>query len=292
MHEQSYDDTRINTELTEKTYDKLAVGLDFRFGEDAGIDPKYLKMQQNLYKFSAAKTTVQLTELNNALYNADGSMKSWEDFQKSVDELHVKYNKNWLQAEWQTTRQAGHHARNWETYQEQKHLFPNLKYRTVGDDRVRKDHKELDGIIAPIDSPFWSKYYPPNGWRCFEPTTPILTENGWKAVRDISRGDYVVGGSGNMRFVGDVITSDFDGNLITILTKGELVSCTPNHRFLTRNGWVEAGSIQRSDIILQVAKPGFFNKFFNAIHNTIAIVQYGLMALKGKRETTSSLNVD
>jgi hypothetical protein len=24
----------------------------------------------------------------------------------------------------------------------------------------------MDGIIKPVDDPFWKKYYPPNGWRC------------------------------------------------------------------------------------------------------------------------------
>ena len=57
-------------------------------------------------------------------------------------------------------------AEKWERLQGTKDLFPNLKYRTAGDSRVRKDHDKLDGIIKPIDDDFWSRFYPPLDWRC------------------------------------------------------------------------------------------------------------------------------
>lgn len=166
MHEkvQSNKDV-INTDLSNTTFKELNKALDFKLGDAAGIDPKVLEMKKNLYKFACAKSTAQLEELNHWLYDGD-KPRSWEDFRAKVVESNTKFNENWLQAEWQTANISGHHARNWQKYQEQKHLFPNLKYRTAGDNRVRKEHDKLDGIIMPIDDKFWNKYYPPNGWRC------------------------------------------------------------------------------------------------------------------------------
>lgn len=53
-------------------------------------------------------------------------------------------------------------------------------YVTVGDDRVRDEHAELDGVTLPKDDPFWLRNYPPNGWNCrcsvipvFEPAKPV-----------------------------------------------------------------------------------------------------------------------
>ncbi len=57
-------------------------------------------------------------------------------------------------------------ARKWNEAQAVKHLYPNLKYMTAHDERVREDHAKLDGIVRPIDDPFWDTHYPPNGWRC------------------------------------------------------------------------------------------------------------------------------
>ena len=39
-------------------------------------------------------------------------------------------------------------------------------YRTVGDNRVREEHAALEGVTLPKDDPFWTKFYPPNGWSC------------------------------------------------------------------------------------------------------------------------------
>lgn len=169
MHNEKYPEDQVSQELVNGTYEVLngghLSGRNIKFGDAAGIDPGVMKMQQNIYKFSHAKTFTQLQEINGLLHK-DGKKRSWQDFKTEVLRVNENYNVNYLQAEWQTANQAGHHARNWETYQAQRHLFPNLKYKTVGDARVREEHRALEGIIAPIDSDFWKKYYPPNGWRC------------------------------------------------------------------------------------------------------------------------------
>ena len=41
-----------------------------------------------------------------------------------------------------------------------------IRYVAVLDGRTRQDHKDLHGIVKPIDDKFWEKNYPPNGWNC------------------------------------------------------------------------------------------------------------------------------
>lgn len=43
---------------------------------------------------------------------------------------------------------------------------PYYLYRTAQDDRVRDSHAALDGIILPIDDPFWKTHFPPWDWGC------------------------------------------------------------------------------------------------------------------------------
>lgn len=155
-----------------ETYNELNKGAKEGYGknwtkvnEQNNIDPSVLKMQQNIFKFSMAKDYSMLLEINRLL-TKDTKKTNWEDFKAEVLKLNKVYNVNYLQAEWQTARQAGNHAVNWEQYQKRKHLYPNLKYRTQEDDRVRDSHDKLKNIIAPIDGSFWKSYYPPNGWRC------------------------------------------------------------------------------------------------------------------------------
>ena len=47
-----------------------------------------------------------------------------------------------------------------------KDVMPYLVYHTVGDDRVRRDHAALDGLVLPADDPFWETHYPPWDWGC------------------------------------------------------------------------------------------------------------------------------
>ncbi|MRG45511.1 hypothetical protein GFS24_10315 [Chitinophaga sp. SYP-B3965] len=187
LHEGKLSPDQLDGDLIRKTYEELNKGAGGGYGKDwvtfgkkAGPDPAVLRMQQNLYRFSGAKTFAQLRELNDNLYH-EGELKDWQDFKTSALKINEKYNLSHLQAEHQTAKQAGNHARNWRQYEEDKKLFPNLKYKTTGDSRVREDHKALEGIIAPIDSNFWDRYYPPNGWRC----RCYVVQTAEKATRDI-----------------------------------------------------------------------------------------------------------
>lgn len=45
-------------------------------------------------------------------------------------------------------------------------VIPFWEYMTVGDDRVRLEHKVLDSFQARAIDPVWNKIYPPNGFNC------------------------------------------------------------------------------------------------------------------------------
>lgn len=296
MHAGDLKPADISKKFVLNTYKELYKGTKSGYGKEwAKFTPDangktVNSLKKNLFLFSGAKTYTMQVEMNKLLQK-DGKVRDFEDFKKEALKLNSKYNKNYLQAEYQTARQTGHHVRNWQGYQKNKDLFPNLKYKTAGDARVRESHRALNNVVKPIDDPFWNSFYPPNGWRCFEPDTSILTQTGWKNIKNVQRTDYLVGGSGNMRFVGDVITSDFNGNLVTILSKREKVSCTPNHRFMTSRGWIVSEDIEIGDILVQVGKTGFKNKISNAVRNTITLFTYSLMSFKRKWESVRTLNV-
>ncbi len=93
-------------------------------------------------------------------------MPTWSNFRAKALEASNLYNVNWLKSEYHQTIATANMARKWQEFQETKELYPNLKYVTVGDNRVRDKHKKWDGFIAPIDHPIWKKLLPPNDWGC------------------------------------------------------------------------------------------------------------------------------
>ncbi|NLN26116.1 MAG: minor capsid protein, partial [Bacteroidetes bacterium] len=172
LHEGKLKPEDLDSDAINATYSELnqagrkGYGKDWNSfpGDGKGELPNELK--KNLYMFSGAKTYSMLEQLNGFLYDQSGRLLPYNEFEVLARKLNRQYNRNWLQAEWQTARTAAQMAQKWERLQETKDLFPNLEFRTVGDDRVRDAHRELHGIIKPIDDEFWSKYYPPLDWRC------------------------------------------------------------------------------------------------------------------------------
>ncbi|WP_178860806.1 phage head morphogenesis protein [Thiomicrorhabdus cannonii] len=61
-----------------------------------------------------------------------------------------------------TARAAGQYERAQRT----KATMPYLMYELGPSENHREEHVQWSRIILPIDHPFWSTHYPPNGWGC------------------------------------------------------------------------------------------------------------------------------
>lgn len=57
-------------------------------------------------------------------------------------------------------------AGQWERIQRTKDALPYLEYRLGPSERHRPHHEAKQGLVLPADDPFWSQWYPPNGWGC------------------------------------------------------------------------------------------------------------------------------
>ncbi len=124
------------------------------------------KLKNSTTIFAAHKNSVFISALVDALQDADGNLQSWANFKATAQQIHQGYNVQYLQAEYNQAVAAAQAARKWVEIQANKDVLPNLKYVTVGDNNVRPAHQALEGIVKPVDDPFWQKYYPPNGWGC------------------------------------------------------------------------------------------------------------------------------
>lgn len=123
-------------------------------------------MRRNLASFSAHKAQAALAEARAYLYDSDGNKRPKAQFDELAKGVMRRHNRTYLRAELDTATGAAAQAEGWQRFTTRAFLYPNLRYETVGDERVREEHKTLDGAVYPLDSPFWDTYYPPNGWRC------------------------------------------------------------------------------------------------------------------------------
>jgi SPP1 gp7 family putative phage head morphogenesis protein len=105
-----------------------------------------------------------MNEAGLSLKDKNGGIKDFETFKKEAGDVFKKSGLN-LRAEYQHATQATQMAAKWNDIEEDGDRY-DLQYRTVGDDKVRHEHAELNGTTLPPSDPFWGEYYPPNGWGC------------------------------------------------------------------------------------------------------------------------------
>ena len=73
-----------------------------------------------------------------------------------------------LEAIFRTQIQLAYSAGKWEIDQDPavQEILWGYKYVTVGDARVRPEHRGLEGMTAPKNDPIWNTLFPPNGFAC------------------------------------------------------------------------------------------------------------------------------
>lgn len=122
------------------------------------------QLRSNTQVFAAFKNHQMTRAMGELLLDGD-RLRTWEEFRDLANEISKVYNQQWLATEYNTAIGTGQMAAKWRELTGDPE-FPNLKYITVGDQRVREAHASLDGIIRPANDPFWDTYFPPNGWNC------------------------------------------------------------------------------------------------------------------------------
>ena len=158
-----------------KGYRRADVRLaDGGFVYNANDDAYLVALEQNLFHFSAAKTLAEVNELNRLFRESKG----FNDFRKKAKGVTSVFNEQWLRTEYGTAVSVAESASTYRRLVAQANVFPFWEYRTVGDNRVRQEHRDLEGLTLPTDDPRWQKIMPPNGWNCRCYIVPKMAHEG------------------------------------------------------------------------------------------------------------------
>lgn len=112
-----------------------------------------------------------LLEIYNALDKRLSDGTTYQEFQQQI--LTVFEDRGWIAPEpyrlenlFDTNIQSAYGHGRLVQHSALGDLYPYGEYATVGDDRVRPHHRELEGQIHLMDSDFWRIHYPPWEFRC------------------------------------------------------------------------------------------------------------------------------
>ncbi|MEO7212646.1 phage minor head protein [Mucilaginibacter sp.] len=140
-----------------KGFGKTLADVDFTTPDSKTL----VSLQNNVWQFSAAKTYTQMKDMSAALVDANGKVRSFEEFRREAQQITGEQLR-WLKTEYDTAIGSGQAAAQWLQIQAEKDTFPFLEYDAVLDDRTSQICIHLDGIIKAVDDPFWDTYYIPN----------------------------------------------------------------------------------------------------------------------------------
>lgn len=93
---------------------------------------------------------------------------TFADFQNAVKngDININLPKHRLDNIFRTNIQGAYGRGRWYQQQQNKVERPYLIRDGINDSRQRESHRELDGIVRPIDDPFWDTHTAPSGFRC------------------------------------------------------------------------------------------------------------------------------
>lgn len=123
-------------------------------------------LQDNVTFFSAAKTFQQTNDMSALVFDEQGFLRPFTDFQKDASVVFDTFNRTWLKTEFEMSVKQAQSASQWVNIQATKEELPILQYQTADDERVRAIHSSWDNIVRPTNDPFWNGHMPPNGWGC------------------------------------------------------------------------------------------------------------------------------
>lgn len=123
-------------------------------------------MKNNLNIFSGVKTFDHIRMSQELIFDSRGALRPFNDYLNDVKKVYEIHNKTWLKTERDLVVGQSQQARNWMDIEADKEVLEMLEYVAVMDARTREDHAALDGIVKPVDDPFWKNYAPKNGYNC------------------------------------------------------------------------------------------------------------------------------
>ena len=170
IYEKKFDPrTEINREMFEEVWDEFNRAVTDGYGKPAHAEPGfdfYQALRRSNAVFSAFKVHRMQNDMAAQLLDADGKLKSFETWRRDIAPIADHQVGSWLRTEYDTAVTRAHLAADWQQFEAEADLFPNLEWLPSTSAEPRLEHMAFYGLILPIHHPFWREYFPGNVWGC------------------------------------------------------------------------------------------------------------------------------
>lgn len=116
--------------------------------------------------FSAFRVHKMQKDIAAQMIDSDGQLKPFRRFVKDVAPYIEHKNRAWLQTEYDTAVIRAQNAVEWQQFQAEKDVYPNLEWIPSTSPNPGADHRVFWGTVLPVDDPFWDEHKPGDRWNC------------------------------------------------------------------------------------------------------------------------------
>ena len=116
--------------------------------------------------FSAFRVHRMQNDVARQMIDENGHLKPFSKFQRDVQPYLSHRNKAWLRTEYDTAVRRAHQAADWQRFEAEKDVMPNLEWVQSTSPNPGADHMVYWGTVRPVDDGFWDEHRPGDRWNC------------------------------------------------------------------------------------------------------------------------------
>ena len=118
--------------------------------------------------FSAFKAHTMGEKMAARLLDENGKLKSFRQWKEDVKGIASHYVGSWLETEYNTAVIRAHNAADWQLFERDKDVMPNLRWMPTTSPEPEATHHSFWArkLTLPVDHPFWNHQHPGNRWNC------------------------------------------------------------------------------------------------------------------------------
>ena len=144
---------------------------NFNKAVDASVNSKKYggfahELRTNNEVYSAFRSHRMGRDMAAKMLDEDGQLKSFTKFREDVKPIADHHVKHWLETEYNTAVRRAHLAEKWKTYEDDKDIFPNLRWVESWAVNPDSEHKSFWNTIAPVNDALWEAHRPGDRWGC------------------------------------------------------------------------------------------------------------------------------
>lgn len=175
--------TDIEINLFGGIWNKMNEAVKKGFAESKATDPDddfRAAILRNNAVFSAFKVHRLQNDMARLLLDSNGNLKPFEQWRSEVLPIASHQCGAWLRTEYDTAILRAHLAADWQQFEREKDVLPNLRWMPSTSVHPGEDHRVFWNTVRPVDDPFWNEHRPGDRWNCKcglsstdDPVTPV-----------------------------------------------------------------------------------------------------------------------